>query len=177
MARKQFNYIVTPASVLIQKLSYAGDDAPAEVAETQEFMVADIPAELNNGEALISLAAYGLSQVLQDRASSVDTEDKMEQMGKTFENLKEGLWKEARVSNGSVKKASIDPFFAAGFSEYLASQGKDVDANACTILLQGYSAEQRKALRTHADIKVFIEQAKEKATAQVADLDLSSLLG
>lgn len=177
MARKSFNFVVTAETVTVQRLQYADLDSPATVAEEKSFEVADIPAELANGEAVISLAAYGLSQVLQDRASSVGTEDKLEQMAKTFANLGNGLWKEARASSGRNVKASIDTFFAAGFSAYLGSKGKDVSPQACTLLLQGYEAEQRKGLRNHPEIKVFIEQAKEAATASVADLDLASLLG
>lgn len=177
MARKSFNFVVSATAVTVQRLTYADPDAPAVVAEEKTFNVGDVPAELANGEGVVSLAAYGLSQVLQDRVSSCDADEKLEAMDKVFGNLLEGKWKEARQSTGGTKKASIDPFFAKGFSMFLQSQGKDVSAEQATIILQGLDADQRKAFRTHEDIKVFIEKAKEEATASVADLDLSSLLG
>lgn len=177
MARKSFNFIVTALSVTIQKLAYADPDADATVAEERSFAVADIPSELLNGESQTSLAAYGLSQVLQDRCSSVPTEDKFEQMEKTFATLVDGKWKEARVSTtGGVKKPTIDPFFASGFSLFLQSKGKAVDANTATLLLQNMDAEQRKALRNHDEVKVHVDAAKEAATTAAGDLDLDSLL-
>jgi hypothetical protein len=177
MARKQFNFVVSGTAVVVQRLTYADPDAPAVVAEEKTFAVADVPAELTNGEGVVSLAAYGLSQVLQDRVSSCDADEKLEAMEKVFGNLVDGKWKEARQSTGATKKAAIDPFFAKGFSLFLQGQGKDVTAEQATIILQGLDADQRKALRTNDDIKAFIEKAKEEATASVADLDLSSLLG
>lgn len=175
MARKGFNFVVTQGLVTVQRLTYADADSPAEVADTLEFAVADVPAELQNGESVTSLAAYGLSQVLQDRCSSVAADDKFEQMSKTFEALKEGKWKEVRVSTGGAKKASIDPFFAAGFAAFCVQNGKDIDANTATILLQNMDADKRKALRTHDEIKSLIEAAKEAAAAKVDEFDVDSL--
>lgn len=175
MARKGFNYIVTPTAVIVQRLAYADADAAAEVTDTLEFAVGEVPVELQNGEAVTSLAAYGLSQVLQDRCSSVAADDKFEQMTKTFEALKEGKWKEVRVSTGGAKKASIDPFFAAGFAAFCVQSGKDIDANTATILLQNMDADKRKALRTHDAIKALIEAAKESAAAKVDEFDVDSL--
>ncbi|ATB52686.1 hypothetical protein PVS_50 [Vibrio phage vB_VspS_VS-ABTNL-3] len=175
MARKGFNFIVTSGLVTVQRLAYADADSPAEVVDTLEFSVEDVPAELQNGEAVTSLAAYGLSQVLQDRCSSVQADEKFAQMQKTFESLQEGKWKETRVSTGGAKKASIDPFFAAGFAAFCVENGKDVDANTATILLQGMDADKRKALRQHDDIKSHIEAAKAAAAAKVEDFDVDSL--
>ncbi len=177
MARKQFNFIVSATAVTVQRLTYADPDAPAEVAEEKVFNVADVPATLINGEHEISLAGYGLSQVLQDRVSSLDADEKLEGMDKVFANLVDGKWKEVRQSTGGSKKASIDPFFAKGFSMFLQSQGKDVTAEQATVILQGLDADQRKAFRAHEDIKAFIEKAKEEANAAVEGLDLTALLG
>lgn len=177
MARKQFNFVVSATAVLVQRLTYTDPDAPAVVAEEKAFEVGDVPAELANGEGVVSLAAYGLSQVLQDRVSSCDSDEKLEAMEKVFTNLVDGKWKETRQSTGSTKKASIDPFFAKGFSMFCQGQGKDITPEQATIILQGLDSDQRKALRTNEDIKAFIEKAKEEATAAVADLDLTSLLG
>lgn len=178
MARKQFNFIVGVGTVTVQRLTYTDPDAPAVVAEEKVFSVTDVPAELANGEGTISLAGYGLSQVLQDRVSSLDTDEKMEAMEKVFENLRDGKWKEVRMSTGgSVKKAAIDPFFAKGFSMFLQSQGKDVSAEQATIILQGLDADQRKAFRAHDSIKAFIEQARQEASDSIQDIDLAALLG
>lgn len=177
MARKQFNFILTAASVVVQKLAYPDIDGAPEVAEEKEFSIEGLPATFAVGEGEVSLAAYGLSQFLQDRTSSVAGDDKLGKMDEIFAALSEGQWKSKRESSGGVRKPSIDTFFAAGFAKFLQSKGKDVDTATATTLLQGYDADQRKALRAHEDIKAFIEQAKSEANTAASEIDLGSLLG
>lgn len=176
MARKQFNYILAANSVTVQRLAYADVDAPATVAEETTFELDNIPAELQNGEGVVSLAAYGLSQILQDRVSSLESEEKLEGMSKVFEQLQAGEFKAKRASTGGSKKPQIDSYFAAGLAAFLQSQGKDVDANTAVVLLQSKSAEERKALRAHPDVKAFIEKAKADAAEAASQIDIDSLL-
>lgn len=177
MARKQFNFILTAVSVVVQKLSYPDPDAAPVVAEEKEFSIENLPATYAVGEGEVSLAAYGLSQFLQDRTSSVAGDDKLEKMEEIFGSLGEGQWKSKRESTGGVRKPSIDPFFAAGFAKFLQANGKDVDTATATTLLQGYKKEQRAAIRAHEQVKAFIEQAKSEANSAASEIDLGSLLG
>lgn len=178
MARKQFNFVLSASAIIVQQLAYADQDAEATVADEKSFEVADIPAELQNGEnTVVSLAAYGLSQILQDRSSSVAQADKLERMTEVFDTLKGGQWKEQRASSGGTRKASIDVYFASGFSKFLESKGKVVDTVTATTLLQGMSADERKALRASDQIKPFIEQARDAAETAASDIDLTDLLG
>lgn len=176
MARKQFNYILAAAQVTIQRLAYADPDAEATVAEEKTFDVAAIPETLANGEGEVSLAAYGLSQILQDRVSSLDADEKLEGMDKVFEQLQAGEFKAKRASSGGGKKPTIDSYFAEGLARFLQAQGKDVDANTAVAILQSKSADERKALRQHEDIKAYIEKAKADAAEAAGQIDLESLL-
>lgn len=176
MARKSFNFVCTTGSVTVQRLAYDGDEV--SVAEEKTFAVADLPAQFGEGEAAIDLAAYGLSQLLQDRVSSFQADEKLEQMDKVFANLMEGQWKATRASGtGGAKKASISPFFAEGFSRFLQSNGKDIDAATATVILQDMDKDGRAAMRTHPSVKPFIEQAEAAAQKAAGEVDLESLLG
>lgn len=182
MARKNMNYIITDAEVIVQALHYPeGVDGAAEVKEEVRFAVADVPAQLHvSGEgedaAYASLAAYGLSQLLQDRVSSV-TDGKLEKMGEVFEMLKEGKWKATRASTAGERKVSIPAEFAEAIARFVQSKGRDMDAATATIWLQNQDADARKALRANDDVKAFIQQVRDEATAKADSLDLDSLLG
>lgn len=184
MARKTMDYSITAGSVNVSRLDYPdGPDGDAVVAETVSFAVADVPAELHvSGEGddavMASLAAYGLSQLLQDRVSSVTgAAEKLVKMQEVFELLKEGKWKAVRAGGSGERKASIPADFAEAFARYIQSKGKDMDAATATAYLQAQTAEARKALRAHEDIAAFIKQVKDEAASKAADLDLDDLLG
>ena len=176
MARKKFNFLVTTLAVIVQKLAYADPDAPATVESEAEFLLEELPAVFTAGEKEIALQAYGLSQFLQDRTTSFSQDEKLGKMAEVFANLKEGKWREERASSAGPRKASIDVYFATGFSLFLASKGKDIDVATATSLLQDMEADQRKALRADDRIKPFVEKAKEDATAAASELDLADLL-
>lgn len=175
--RKGFNFICTATAVTVQKLGYADMDSPAHIEQETSFQVSDLPAEFTQGEGLISLAAYGLSQLLQDRTSSVDSGDKLEKMAEIFETLKDGKWRETRESTAQPRKAAVDVYFASGFSMFLQSVGKNVDVGAATAILQDMTPEQRKALKADERVAPFIKQAQEAARAAAEGFDLNALLG
>lgn len=92
---------------------YSGEkfsDEGKEILETVEFAVSDIPAELKNGEEVVSLAAYGLAKLLQDRTSQdKGAKEKLESMQGYFnEFFTKGLWKkpaaERTAATGSRRK-------------------------------------------------------------------------
>lgn len=182
--RKAMDYTITPDSVIVSRLHYPdGDDGAAAVAEQVTFNVADVPAQLHvSGEGeeatYASLAAYGLSQLLQDRVSSVDgAESKLEKMHEVFELIKEGKWKAVRASVAGERKTAIPSEVAEGFARYVQSLGKDMDAATATVWLQSKTAEERKAIRQKDEVKAFIQQVKDEAAAKAEDLDLEDLLG
>ena len=174
--RKSFNYKPGKDDVVIERLAYEGEEVT--VAETVVFTIGDIPEELQDGDGVKTLASYGLSQILQDRTSALDADDRLDAMKAVYEQLKEGVFKARRESTAGPRKASIDPYLAAGFAAYLQSQGKDVTPEAATAILQTkMDAEGRKAIRQHEDIKPFIEKAKQDAEAAADSFDLDSLFG
>ena len=179
MARKQLDYKITDTKVSISLLAYADQDAEPTVVETVEFDVTEVPATLKSGEdSVASLAAYGLSQILQDRVSSVQGgKEKLEAMAGVFEMLKGGEWKAARASTAGERKAAIPSDFAEGFARFVTESGRPMDATTATIFLQSKSADERKALRAHEGIKAKIAEVKAEAESKAADLDLDSLLG
>lgn len=180
MARKQMDYQITADTVTVNRLDYPnGPDGEPVVAETVTFAVGDVPAELKvNEEQFASLAAYGLSQLLQDRVSSVQgSEAKLAAMHDVFELLKNGEWKAVRASSAGERKVTIAAEFAEGFARFVQSKGKDMDAATATAFLQSKSNEERKALRAHPEVKAFIQAVKDEAVAKAGELDLGDLLG
>ena len=181
MARKLLDYKITPDTVTVSTLKYPeGPDGDAVVDKTIEFAVGDVPGTLlSNGEAVASLASYGLSQLLQDRVSSVKGGDeKIAAMEAVFELLKGGEFKAPRASGaGGERKATIPAEFAEGFARFVQSKGKNMDAATATAYLQGMTAEERKAIRAHEDVKAFIQQVRDEAANAAAELDLGDLLG
>lgn len=177
-SRKPFRYFIAGTVVTIVPLTYETPDSDPVEGEAVSFDAAELPAEFQVGDTVMTLVGYGLSQFLQDRSASKPVEEKLARMQEVFERLKEGEWKAARESSGpSERKANIDPFFAAGFASFLQSQGKEVDATTATTLLQGMSKEDRATLRSHDAIKEHIEAAKAKAQEAASGIDLAKLLG
>lgn len=178
MARKNFNFVPNAecTAVIVQRLGYTEGEASAHVVEEVEFALADLPEQFQNGEGVMSLAVYGLSQILQDRAAPCQTDEKLAQMAKTFETLKSGLWKEARVSTGGgAKKPSIDTFFAQAFVALAATKGKEITVEQAVLVLQDMDSDTRKAVRQTAEIKEHIEKAKAAAASAVEDFNLEDL--
>jgi len=160
---KKLNYTLLATAVTAALVNKTDDSS--EVIAEKTFNVADIPAELNDGENSVkSLAAYGLSKLLQDRTSSVDAEGKLEAMEEVFALLKGGEWRQ-RKEGGAGKKAAIDPIFAQAIAEI-----KSVSVAAATIALQGMDADQRKALRQVETVKAKIAEVREAAEGEAADL-------
>lgn len=173
--RKGFNYIVGTDGVVIQKLGY-GEDEQAFVAEEKTFNLADLPEQFTNGDSVLTLAASGLSQKLQDLAASFDVDEKMAQFDAGFEMLKEGLWKAARASGTGERKATIAPELAEAFAEFvLAKRNTELTIASATTVLQGMSAEERKAVREHPEIADLVKAKREAAAVAAADLDIDSL--
>lgn len=160
---KRIRYVLTATAVqamLIEKI----DDQEENVLQTLNFEVGDVAGELQDGDNVKSLAAYGLSKILQDRTSSVKNEDKMAEMEEVFELLKTGQWRQRREGAGT-KKATIDPVFAQAIAEI-----KGCDVATATLALQSKTSEERKAMRALDLVKDKINELRERANEQAGDL-------
>lgn len=160
-----------------------------EVLVERMFKLDEIPDQLEDGEGLSSLKAYGLSSILQDRCSDM-TDSKLaphatstkeladmrsEAYDDVFQVLASGKMRKERASGG--KASTVDSYFAEGFARFLQSQGKEVDATTASTILNSRNAEERKALRKHEKIAGFIAEAKREASEAAKGIDLDSLLG
>lgn len=157
--------------------------------ESHIFVVTDIPAVLEDGDnATKSLAAYGLSRLLQDRNSGVtDSGDvaqacgtveelaaaRMDAYKSTYETLLAGLFREKRASGAASKAAAVCPFFAQAFVELAAKKGKELTVEVATMILQKLTKEERKAMRTALVGR--INELKAAATQQANDFDINDL--
>lgn len=160
---------------------------PKELAK-HVFELESIPEELADGDNPVkTLAAYGLSRLLQDRCSDY-TDKRLEGDGLSvqevadtrvaayqavYEVLVEGQFRARRESKG--KQAAVDTFFAQALCDFLKEQGKDMDINTATVYLQSRNNEERKALRSK--LQAHINKAREAAREAASNLDLDELLG
>lgn len=150
-------------------------DEKKEVLNVVEFDAAEVPSLLKNGDAEISLAAYGLSKLLQDRTSQEKgSADKLTLMGEYFnEYFINGLWKRpaaerAPVATGSRRKIT------ASLAEAIARlQG--ITAIAAESSLKALDKERFDAVCKNPRVVDMIKEIEaENATDSV---DLSDLLG
>lgn len=160
---------------------------PKELAK-HVFELESIPEELADGDNPVkTLAAYGLSRLLQDRCSDY-TDKRLEGDGLSvqevadtrvaayqavYEVLAEGQFRARRESKG--KQPAVDTFFAQALCDFLKEQGKDMDINTATVYLQSRNNEERKALRSK--LQAHINKAREAAREAASNLDLDELLG
>jgi hypothetical protein len=168
-----------------------GDDTSnAPLLAEHEFDVTKVPATLNDGDnPLKSLAAYGLSRLMQDRSSSCTdgalgenctsvkevAEARLAAYKETYDLVCSGEFRARREGSGGGKAASVDTFFAQALVNFLADNGKDMDINTATVYLQSLSADERKALRTK--LAPQISAAREAAREAAKGFDIGDLLG
>lgn len=168
-----------------------GEKMPEDRAplESHIFVVNDIPMILEDGDnATKSLAAYGLSRLLQDRNSSVTdsgeiaqacgvVEDlaraRMEAYQSTYDTLLAGMFREKRATGSASKAAAVCPFFAQSFVELAATKGKELTVEVATMILQKLTKEERKAMRTALVSR--INELKADAQVQAASFDINDL--
>lgn len=182
-------FTLTETTVTMQVMDVTNPDEAKEL-ESHTFDVGTVPATLEDGDnPTKSLAAYGLSRLMQDRCSDY-TDSKLadicssaKEVAKARLEAYQGVYDvvmsgQFRARRATAKAgASVDVFFARGFADFCQENGKEVTGEQATIILQGMTAEQRKALRADERIKPFIQKARDAARAAVSDLDLGELLG
>lgn len=170
-----------------------GEDAPEnpQVFAERVFDAGAIPASLVDGDTMKSLAAYGLSQLLQDRASQMaDNVQRKEGLADTLEGMAAnrvdswddtysllvgGNWSQPRARKAG--NGGVDTFFASGFAAFLCEQGKDVTVTTATAILEGLSKEERAKLRKDERIAAHVMEARKAAREAADSFDLGDVLG
>lgn len=181
---------LTKDSVTMTVFDNTDSDNPKELGSFV-FDVNAIPAELEDGDNPVkSLAAYGLSRLMQDRCSDY-TDGKLAEFARSvqemadarieaykavYDVLAEGQFR-ARKAASAKAGSAVDTFFASGFSKFLCEAGKPVTIEQATAILQGLGNDERKALRADARIKGYIDEARREAREAVKDIDIAALLG
>jgi len=156
----KLHYALAGSAVIITLFDGAKwSDENKEILDTVKFDSADIPAELDDGGTLKSLASYGLLKLLQDRTSQEKTVgDKLAAMQTYFNDFfKNGLWKrpaEKREGSGGSRRK-----IPASLAEAIAR------IKGCTAL----EAEASLKLVDKATFDGVV--ANEKVAAMVAELE------
>lgn len=173
LTKLRFKFDLTAAEVsakLIRQSEDTAGNTEETVVDSRLFSIADYPAELNDGDTVKSLAAYGLSKILQDRASSIDAEDKLEAMDTISEMLKSGEWRERKAP--AAPKATIAPIFAEAVQRLYKNRGQELSLTQVTQALASKSVEERKAIKQLPDIVAIIDELKREA----AETNLDDIL-
>lgn len=151
---------------------YTGEkwsDENKTVHGVTEFNVSDLPEVFKSNEGDKTLAAYGLTKLLQDRTSQVkeSAEAKLKAMGEYFGVFRSGTWREYKEASGEGKgrKPSIDPIFAQAIANL-----KNAPLAAVIGALQKKSKEERKAMAALEPVKA--EMARLRTESASFDLDL-----
>lgn len=147
-------------------------DEGKEVISSVEFPIADVPSELKDGDAVKSLASYGLLKLLQDRTSQEkDPEGKVALMQEYFSSFfTQGLWKRpaterAPSAGGSRRKVG------ASLAEAVARlQG--CSAIQAESAIKALSKEDYDALVANERVKEMVKEVEAEAGG---DIDLSNL--
>jgi len=133
--------------------SIDGDVITIKFEETNEELVVDI----NNipAETISRLAMHGLSQKLGDSYAGADATESFARAEGVAKDLQEGNW--------STRVAASGPRTTQLAEALAAATGKTVDEAAAK--LETLDDDEKKALRSHAQIKVELARIKaEKAT-------------
>jgi hypothetical protein len=166
----KMNYQMTDSTVLVRVVDIAVDgegNESEEVLREKLFAVADVPAELADGEKVKSLAAYGLTKLLQDRTSQLtDPLEKFGAMEEAFANFfTQGLWK--APSQGGSRKAAVDPFFAQAVADL---KGWSITQAVATI--QALDKDQRATLREAEKV----QEAMKALRSEAGEVDVDELM-
>lgn len=150
----------TATATLKQKNEESGE---MEVLDSETFDVATIEqAGLGSQVAL-----YGLSKVLQDRASSESGPDKLEAMKSEYDQLAQGQWKSTGGGQGS---GGISPVVEA------IANLKGISLNAAAKSYKALSKQQKEAVKANPQVAEEIERVKAERQSS-GEADLTDLAG
>lgn len=151
--------------------------------------------ETNKEGETMTLAAYGLARLMQDRCSSFSDKfygedgfseeetaiDRIEEYQKVYDLVSSGRFNVERESAG--KKNSISASIVRAFKNYCATNDKHLTDAQCIIILSKLEPEKlvaiKELLKTESFIKDALEELKNErlvATDAVDELDLGDLL-
>lgn len=149
-------------------VEYEGEgwsDEDKKVLQEERFNVADVPAELTTNDEPKSLAAYGLSKVLQERPSQIKgSAEKLAAMRESFEVLKGGKWREYKEGGGS-RGPKLDAIFVQAVADE-----KKVKVPQAEAALRKMDKDTIKQIRNLPAIQARME--KLRASAEEGDVDL-----
>lgn len=171
----KLHYVHNTGSVVItehtaEKFSEVNED---QIIRSVEFIIKDVPKKLIDGEAVKSLASYGLQKLLQDRTSSTkDASDKLSEMETLFnEHLMQGNWKSpAKVGASGPRGRKISATLAQAVGELLNMDALTAEAN-----LKALDKDRFEAI-TKSE-KVLSKVKELEASVVVDDGALADLLG
>lgn len=142
-------------------------------ADQESFAIecAKVPDQLENGDEIASMKAYGIRAFLSDRSSDFRKHgpaETMKAMREIYEaTLAVGIYKAKRAT--SAKAGSIDPLLVGAVAKL--KKLSDLQAMAA---LKAYSKEQRDGIAKNPKIVELIVELR-KATAEADTADLGDL--
>lgn len=176
VSKMRFKFDLTESTVsanLIKQTEDHEGNTEESVIDSRQFNVADYPEALLDGETTKSLVSYGLSKLLQDRSSSVNMEDKLEEMDNISAMLKSGVWRERKAP--AAPKATIAPIFAEAVQRVYAEKGKDLSLTEVSAALAAKTPEERKAIKQLPAVGAMMDRLKQEAAETNLDDILSEL--
>lgn len=166
MSKLHYDVGVDAVTVTLYEGEGWGDE-DKNVIDTATFAVGDVPATLETNDEAKSLAAYGLSKILQERPSGVSGADKkLEAMRATFETLKSGKWREYREGGGS-RGPKLDAIFVQAVADE-----KKVKVPQAEAALRKMDKATIKQIRNLPAIKDRMEKLRSAAGEVELDFDL-----
>lgn len=148
--------------------SWSSEDA--KVLDEQRFAVAEVPAQLETNDEPKSLAAYGLSKVLQERPSGIKgASEKLAAMRDAFAVLCKGKWREYREGSGGGGRG---PKLDAIFVQAVADE-KKVKVPQAEAALRKMDKATIKQIRNLPSIQKRMDKLREGAGEVDLSFDLS----
>lgn len=170
MSTTRIKYILSSNQVNVQAVQKEEGKDPV-VTKEEIFSIDGLQEKLINGDGFVSLAAYGLSQLLQDRTSDltpkngVTPHDRIGAMADFFEDtIKEGFFRKPSVRKAAG--ARIDMALIEAVAEV-----KGVSITAAEEALKEKTKEEQAGIAAIPRIAEIISRIKEEA----GSVDLSDL--
>lgn len=169
MSTTRIKYVLSSKQINIQAITKEDGKDPVMTKE-EIFSLDGVKEELINGETFVSLAAYGLSQILQDRTSDltpkngISPAERIDAMVGIFnDTIKEGYFKKPTKKAAATR---IDIALIEAIAEL-----KEVSITAAETALKGKSKEERDGIAALPQVATIIARIRDEA----AQVDLSDL--
>lgn len=162
----KLHYEVGVDTVLVSEYEGEGwSDEDKKVLQTETFNVSDVPASLETSDEPKSLAAYGLSKILQERPSGIKgAAEKLDAMRSAFSVLCSGKWREYKEGGGRGPK--LDAIFVQAVADE-----KKVKVPQAEAALRKMDKETIKQIRNLPTIQDRMEKLRASADKGEVELD------